>query len=88
MWISAELSAKPDQMSAKPEQIEYCADCSLCMACIGINAFNRLSILSEHPVRKAPSTCGGGMTPPGSPNLRALEWDSQRLDSYEGPGEG
>lgn len=27
----------------------------LCMACIGINAFNRLSILSEHPVRKARS---------------------------------
>ncbi|MGO4586522.1 hypothetical protein AB4Z38_21950 [Arthrobacter sp. 2RAF6] len=25
----------------------------LCMASIGINAFNRLSILSEHPVRKA-----------------------------------
>ncbi|WP_284756179.1 carboxymuconolactone decarboxylase family protein [Arthrobacter sp. efr-133-R2A-120] len=28
----------------------------LCMACIGINAFNRLSILSEHPVRKARSS--------------------------------
>lgn len=27
----------------------------LCMASIGINAFNRLSILSEHPVRKARS---------------------------------
>jgi AhpD family alkylhydroperoxidase len=27
----------------------------LCMAGIGINAFNRLSILSEHPVRKARS---------------------------------
>ncbi|WP_442544858.1 hypothetical protein ACSBOX_03685 [Arthrobacter sp. KN11-1C] len=27
----------------------------LCMACIGINAFNRLSILSEHRVRKARS---------------------------------
>ncbi|MBO1267877.1 carboxymuconolactone decarboxylase family protein [Arthrobacter cavernae] len=25
----------------------------LCMAAIGINAFNRLSILSEHPVRRA-----------------------------------
>ncbi|MFH5878540.1 carboxymuconolactone decarboxylase family protein [Arthrobacter sp. NA-172] len=28
----------------------------LCMACIGINAFNRLSILSEHRVRKARSS--------------------------------
>ncbi|WP_028265283.1 carboxymuconolactone decarboxylase family protein [Arthrobacter sp. MA-N2] len=46
---TAELFSRARQVYTE-EQISV-----LCMACIGINAFNRLSILSEHPVRKARS---------------------------------
>lgn len=44
---SAELFAEARQHYSE-EQISV-----ICMAAIGINAFNRLSILSEHPVRPA-----------------------------------
>ncbi len=44
---SAELFAEARQHYSD-EQISV-----ICMAAIGINAFNRLSILSEHPVRQA-----------------------------------